>query len=73
MLPLANPMVGFDKNLPIEKSMALRQMLSLLGGLGNSPSAATGVAPSLNQPPPQPNAANMESLLGGLSMNNGPT
>lgn len=70
---LSNPMIGFDKNLPIDQAMALRQVMSLLGGLGGAPSAVGQVAPSLNQPPPQPNANNMQSLLGGLSMQNGPT
>lgn len=68
MLPnLSNPMTPFQ--MPTDQAFALQQLISLLGGLGQAPTAAGPIAPSLQNPKQvQPKSKSLDPILGGLEM-----
>lgn len=71
MMNLANPMAPFQA--PTDQAFALQQLISLLGGLGNRPTAAGPIAPTLNQPKQvQPSANTLDPIMGGLGMAGAP-
>lgn len=67
MFNLSNPMMPFQA--PTDQAFALQQLISLLGGLGNSPTSAGPIAPVLTKPKQvQPASAELDPIMGGLGM-----